>query len=621
MEGNGRTQEPGQQSDSQPLVDSSNKAPGNKGQIENARLRRKQLEKRREELYGGTSLHMDVDEKVDAVETRDDPVFAEWASRDPKERMRVENKETQAEALREMRMIRKKENQTVVQFCLELELLSSKAYPSCDAAALALIRAEVLHQQLRDWPETYHLSKILANEDMRSVYERMKDAALRIEHLRRQRAGFNGRRFSSATLRGWACKVATADTQVSSLIGPKHMVRLQCLGLELPAMIDTGSQLTIMPLSFLLKAREAGGDMDTLCKEVKAEQLEVFDVSGNQMDFLGCMETKMELVGGNRGIIQMHIKRLRDEVVLLRINALEVLGVKITISSTNQAQTQAKQKSARDERSGNLFKERRETPQATSMAVIAKRSYVKPRNCGTIQVRSGHKPGDAVLWSHDDRIQSGVCAISKEGVAEVPVLNNSEEPVIFKEGEIIGEWSQHDWVDPRLIDSKSDMLEISKSNTTESKLETLSYPKQLIMMDDVTHPLHVLFACSDKARAKPPGDFNGFRLTVPCPLPAGQDATRLDHVLKDLPAHMKGIRFENVCRMAQLIDIWLEESLSEREKLVQMAKNANEFSAEALAVALLHYRGNCLHFQLSEEKLRPPDFYHDISASAHRAKG
>ncbi|KAK5966851.1 hypothetical protein GCK32_012506 [Trichostrongylus colubriformis] len=72
-----------------------------------------------------------------------------------------------------------------------------------------------------------------------------------------------------------------------------------------------------MPLSFLLKARDAGADMDTLCKEVKAEQLEVFDASGNQMDFLGCMETKMELVGGDRGIIQMHVKRLRDEVVLL----------------------------------------------------------------------------------------------------------------------------------------------------------------------------------------------------------------------------------------------------------------------------------------------------------------
>ncbi|KAK5970517.1 Zinc knuckle, partial [Trichostrongylus colubriformis] len=554
MEGNGRTQEPGQQSDSQPLMDSSNKAPGNKGQIENARLRRKQLEKRREELYGGTHLHMDVDEKIDAVETKDDPVFAEWASRcevraedvtlkeyfrslampeirtfhnensqkfedfirafnlkyperayaeverkeilagylggeaklhyntlpgaikngpfeaivrELKERMRVENQETQAEALREMRMIRKKENQTVVQFCLELELLSSKAYPSCDAAALALIRAEVLHEQLRDWPEAYHLSEILANEDMRSVYERMKDAALRIEHLRRQRRDFSGRRFSrqeryqegskqppaaktptcsderrkgkdsyarqnskprrqeqeeepeqrlnpnkcgkcgkkghnaeecwskkgkketsssfSATLRGWSCKVATADTQVSSLIGPKHMVRLQCLGLELPAMIDTGSQLTIMPLSFLLKARDAGADMDTLCKEVKAEQLEVFDASGNKMDFLGCMETKMELVGGNRGIIQMHVKRLRDEVVLLGTNALEVLGVKIIISSDTQAQTRAKQKSARDERGGNLLKEKGETPQATSMAVIAKRSYVKPRNCGIIQ--------------------------------------------------------------------------------------------------------------------------------------------------------------------------------------------------------------------------------------------
>ncbi|XGW22596.1 hypothetical protein V3C99_005091 [Haemonchus contortus] len=144
------------------------------------------------------------------------------------------------------------------------------------------------------------------------------------------------------------------------------------------------------------------------------------------------------------------------------------------------------------------------------------------------------------------------------------------------------------------------------------------YPKQLILTDDVTHPLHVKFLCHEKAYAKPPGDFNGFRLSVPCPLMTDAQATRLDNVLKGLPVHMQGIRFDNVYRLAQLVEVWLQDNLTEREKLVEMVKKANEISAEALAVALLYYRGNCLHFQISEEKLEPSDFYHENIRSCGR---
>ncbi|KAK6026293.1 hypothetical protein OSTOST_07765 [Ostertagia ostertagi] len=466
-------------------------------------------------------------------------------------RMRLESQESQADALRAMRLLKKKEHQTVEQFCLELELLSSKAHPHCDEAALALIRAEVLHEQLRDWPEVYHLSEILANEDTRYVYERMKEAALRIQRLRKQRYDSGVRKLDnyercgrskqftanrsfttrdkskdkesneiqkvktrkeqqkigerppsstsctncgkkghkteecwskkknkeantsfSATLKGWSCNISTTDTRTSSLVGPKHMVKLQCLGLEIPAMIDTGSQLTIMPLSFLLKAKDAGVDMDALCKKVQAEELEVYDASGNRMDFLGCMETKLKLIGGRECSVQMHVKRLRDEAVLLGTNALEALGVKILIYSKPEQQFQP-QKMAKRTQEQSRSKRKRIAPQKAAMAVVAERTYVKPGNCSLIQVRCEHQIGDAVLWSHNNLIESGVCSISEKGVAEVPVLNNSEEPLIFKEGETIGEWSQHEWMDPRLVDAKSDMLEMSKHSTTESRMATL----------------------------------------------------------------------------------------------------------------------------------------------------
>ncbi|XGW02118.1 hypothetical protein V3C99_001669 [Haemonchus contortus] len=63
------------------VTEITNKMEKTKPQIENAQLRKKRLEKRREELYGPEGTRMDVDEKNEATETRNDPIFVEWANR------------------------------------------------------------------------------------------------------------------------------------------------------------------------------------------------------------------------------------------------------------------------------------------------------------------------------------------------------------------------------------------------------------------------------------------------------------------------------------------------------------------------------------------------------------
>ncbi|VDL84523.1 unnamed protein product [Nippostrongylus brasiliensis] len=100
------------------------------------------------------------------------------------------------------------------------------------------------------------------------------------------------------------------------------MVRLRCHGIEVAAMIDTGSQLMIMPLNVVLTAEKAGAKLDRLCRQIAAVECDVYDASGNRMDFLGCMETELELVGGKKSKIQMHVKRSKEDVVLLGTNAL-----------------------------------------------------------------------------------------------------------------------------------------------------------------------------------------------------------------------------------------------------------------------------------------------------------
>ncbi|KHJ76876.1 hypothetical protein OESDEN_23504, partial [Oesophagostomum dentatum] len=84
-----------------------------------------------------------------------------------KDRLRVDMQGAQARALSGLRTLRKRDGQSVLSFCLKLELLSEKAHPSTDDKTMTLIRAQILYEQLKQWPEAYHLAEILDEENGR----------------------------------------------------------------------------------------------------------------------------------------------------------------------------------------------------------------------------------------------------------------------------------------------------------------------------------------------------------------------------------------------------------------------------------------------------------------------
>ncbi|EYC05399.1 hypothetical protein Y032_0082g1560 [Ancylostoma ceylanicum] len=527
-----------------------------------------------------------------------------------KERLRVDSQGAQAKALSELRTLQKREEQSVLNFCLELELLSEKAHPTADERTIALIQAEILYEQLKHWPEAYHLAEILENEKSPKVFERMREAAVRIERIRESRcakgketsqqqfhqqqklwrkqrevrtqnlfgnpsasntasSGMNAKPVKdtisrgdtrqnskevldrcevcnkrghstkdcwkrkpkettsfSATLHSWSCgQVATKD-KCCQLVGPRQMVKIKCLDDEVDAMVDTGSQLTIMPLSVLLNAQTRGVDMDACCTTVASEDIDVYDASGNKMDFLGCIQMDMSLPGRKPVGIKMHVKRLRDNIVLLGTNALECLGIKILVPKmtdvedgrvdnevtgsnsrvsvpeatddkivakpTKVQQTIAaedgkesfvhvqlgkrrsrktqEQSQNENKRDGN----RPTKPGCVAKAAVVQRVYVRPGGSATLQLQGGKRSSSAILWPNNDKIPPGVCSISEEGLAEIPIINNSLEPLIFKKGEQVGEWAEKMWVDSKRWDPTSDMLELAKQTpSTKDRLEKL----------------------------------------------------------------------------------------------------------------------------------------------------
>ncbi|VDO82615.1 unnamed protein product [Heligmosomoides polygyrus] len=82
-------------------------------------------------------------------------------------------------ALGELRKLRKKEGQSVADFCVKLEQLIRRAHPHMSEAALDAERAHLLYEQLAHWDDSYHLMEALESENQ--PYEVLKQTAMRIE--------------------------------------------------------------------------------------------------------------------------------------------------------------------------------------------------------------------------------------------------------------------------------------------------------------------------------------------------------------------------------------------------------------------------------------------------------
>ncbi|KAK6018296.1 zinc knuckle, partial [Ostertagia ostertagi] len=493
-----------------------------------------------------------------------------------KRRLKIDGPEEQASAMRKLRTL-KKRDRSVLEFCLELEVLSRNAHPNADDNTLSLIRAEILQEQLSHWAEAVRLLEILETERGTQVYEKMKETALRVERLRthtqmekslkrkwefkakeqpprvtgddrastpeNQDAKKSGGRTSprstkdvncsncgkkghearecwskkkdrqavsfSAILNSWCCKKVGSTKPKCEEVGEKHMVRLSCLGTKVSGMIDTGSQLTIIPLKVLKQARDRGEDMDLLCTQVFPPDIDAYDASGNKMDFLGCIELKLGIEGDEEHPIRAYVKKLHDNVILLGTNALETLGIHIRISkatSTEDAMCDTKdewqkaedkamhapQKQATMYRSGSQTRpkwkpnkkvivengrnhcktrvevSRREAESKPKEATVVNRVYVSPGRCVPVQLHGNGLRKDATLWSVNANIPTGVCRFSEEGTTEVPVLNHTSQPIIFHEGQKIGVWEEADAIQPATRDLESDMLELSMEPESQS---------------------------------------------------------------------------------------------------------------------------------------------------------
>lgn len=112
------------------------------------------------------------------------------------------------------------------------------------------------------------------------------------------------------------------------------LLRKKLLGLTKPALIDSGSMVSLISVDVFEEAPSNGFDVDMLPTLSKKEISSIFDASGNAMKLFGAVSIEVELDDGIKDNVTLNETKRGDEI-LIGMNALERLGVRITISSSD----------------------------------------------------------------------------------------------------------------------------------------------------------------------------------------------------------------------------------------------------------------------------------------------
>ncbi|KAK6025353.1 zinc knuckle [Ostertagia ostertagi] len=153
----------------------------------------------------------------------------------------------------------------------------------------------------------------------------------------------------------------------SNLVGRKLTAWVSALNERVPALIDTGSMVSIVSIGLLAKAQDNGFDVDSL-RVIDREALNpVFDASGSRMQFLGGVVIVVKIDGGTESEIAFYISKEKGQKILLGTNALQKLGVQIKLPIPVPVAT-------------------RRTSD-TGRVTIARRKYVAPLTSSLLQTR------------------------------------------------------------------------------------------------------------------------------------------------------------------------------------------------------------------------------------------
>ncbi|KAK6058689.1 zinc knuckle [Cooperia oncophora] len=357
-----------------------------------------------------------------------------------KERLRIDGNSQRVKALAGLRTLAIRPGQAVNEFCFVLESLANKAYPDVPAEATSLQKAEILCRQLANWNGSYCLTEALETSSCEQAYEKVKEAALRLErslktaeecriatrarsthnfnqkhavgdkqpgpfvgkgteeiakigtdkprklplsnkpettppyqqrrrdhgpprcykcgkrgHMAKDCSVSSSRQQHSSVLREdpnqtssvayaslidkWMCTIwEESASSVSEWFGQKPLVDIIICGIKATALLDTGSQTTIIPVKLLKRAVEYESNLDEYIEHVPGPKVNVRDASGNVMEVFDTIRVAITL-GSQLEFVSVYVGEGSDEVVILGTNALHMFKLKLVRHTSTKSES------------------------------------------------------------------------------------------------------------------------------------------------------------------------------------------------------------------------------------------------------------------------------------------
>nr|CDJ86979.1 unnamed protein product [Haemonchus contortus] len=127
--------------------------------------------------------------------------------------------------------------------------------------------------------------------------------------------------------------VKAVEPSEMPLVGGMVPAWAHLMDMRVPAILDTGSMISTLPVGLLARAQKEAFDMEKLEVSPEESMVPVYDASCNRMNFLGAIKMQVDLEGGNTAIVAFHIADTNNKDILLGMNALDRLGIRLVIRS------------------------------------------------------------------------------------------------------------------------------------------------------------------------------------------------------------------------------------------------------------------------------------------------
>ncbi|VDO96987.1 unnamed protein product [Heligmosomoides polygyrus] len=206
------------------------------------------------------------------------------------------------------------------------------------------------------------------------------------------------------------------------------------------ALLDTGSQVSIIPLQMFVAAQQNEYDLDADVEEIELDRSKrVYDASGNAMSFKAAVRLWMQVSKGLKQRIGLFVMAGGDDMLVLGTNVLEKLGWSLppfAQSMPGRAELSRGRRCQHKEAKAKEAAVRQQRLKASKTVTVAQRLCLKPEETKGVSPRCDDMKQEGVLRS------SGEILPDTEGQGaqhqtQVPVTNFFAGAKMFREGEVM----------------------------------------------------------------------------------------------------------------------------------------------------------------------------------------